>query len=80
MLRSQGIADNQASPVTRLFFYFVKRRLGRIPLGVRIRAFVPKYLRKAAGLDIYCASPGLVSMHLKELAQLKTALMVGCPF
>ena len=80
MLRSQGIPDSQASPLTRVLFYFVKRRLGRVPLGVRIRAFVPKYLRKAASLDMYSASQGLVSMNLKELAQLKTALMVGCPF
>lgn len=80
MPRSQGIQNNQVTPLTRLLFYFVKRRLGRIPVGVRIRAFVPKYLRKAASLDIYGASQGLVSMHLKELAQLKTALMIGCPF
>ena len=80
MLRSQGIQNDQAGPLTRLLFYFVKRRLGHIPLGVRIRAFVPKYLRKAAALDIYSASQGLVSMRLKELAQLKSALMVGCPF
>jgi hypothetical protein len=80
MLRSQGIQDNQASLLTRLLFHFVKRRLRRIPVGVRIRAFVPKYLRTAARMDMYSASQGLVSVHLKELAQLKTALMVGCPF
>jgi hypothetical protein len=31
-------------------------------------------------MDIYSAGRGTVSMHLKELAQLKVAVMVGCPF
>lgn len=31
-------------------------------------------------MDLYGISKGAVPMHLKELAQLKVALMVGCPF
>jgi hypothetical protein len=80
MLRSQGVQDHQVSLLMRLLFFFVKRRLGLVPLGVRIRAFVPKYVRNAARMDIYGASQGRVSVHLKELAQLKTAMMIGCPF
>jgi hypothetical protein len=80
MLRSQGVQDNQASLLTRFIFWLAKRRIHRIPLGLRIRAFDPKFLRNAARMDMYGASKGLVSMHLKELAQLKTALMIGCPF
>jgi hypothetical protein len=47
---------------------------------MRIRAFDRKYLRYAVRLDMYAASEGAVPSHLKELAQLKVALMVGCPF
>jgi hypothetical protein len=31
-------------------------------------------------MDIYAASPGTIPVRLKELAQLKVAMMVGCPF
>jgi len=80
MLRSQGIPDNKAGLLTRIIFWLAKRRLGRIPLGMRIRALDPKFFKHAIRMDLYGASHGTVSTHLKELAQLKTALMVGCPF
>jgi len=78
MPRSEGVQNPDL--LTRLLFFFAKRRLHRVPLGLRIRAFDPKYLRHAARLDMYGAAPGTVPMNLKELAQLKVALMVGCPF
>jgi hypothetical protein len=78
MLRSPGVQDNQASLLTRVVFWFAKRRMGRIHLGLRIRAFDPKFLRNSALMDMHSRSKGSVSLHLKELAQLKTALMVGC--
>jgi hypothetical protein len=80
MSRSQGVQDNQASLLTRILFFFAKRSLGHVPLGMRVRALVPKYFRNAVRMDLYGASKGDVTTHLKELAQLKTALMVGCPF
>ena len=78
MLRSEGIQS--PGLLDRIFFSFAKRKLGRVPLGMRIRAFDRKYLRYAARLDMYATSEGAVPFHLKELAQLKVALMVGCPF
>jgi hypothetical protein len=78
MPRSQGVQN--PGLLTRLLFFFTKRALHRVPLGMRIRAFDPKYLRHAARLDLYSSAKGTVPMHLKELVQLKVALMVGCPF
>ncbi|MGB7845872.1 MAG: hypothetical protein WBL63_09680 [Candidatus Acidiferrum sp.] len=80
MPRSRGVQDNQAGLLTRIIFWFAKRRLGHVPLGMRIRAHDPKYFRNAVRMDLYAASHRLVSMHLKELAQLKVAAMIGCPF
>ena len=80
MSRFEGVQDNQAGLLTRLLFWFAKRALGRVPRGMRVRACDPKYLRRAVRMDLYAASRGSVSMRLKELAQLKVALMVGCPF
>jgi hypothetical protein len=78
MPRSQG--NPHPGLVARIVFYFARRRLGRVPLATRIRAFDPKYLRDALRLDLYGIASKTVPMHLKELAQLKVALMVGCPF
>ena len=80
MVRSQGVQNRQAGLTARVLFFLARRFLGRVPLGMRIRAFDTKYLRNAFRMDLYSAARGVVPMHLKELAQLKTALMVGCPF
>lgn len=80
MQRSEGVQNDQVGLITRILFWFAERRLGKVPVGARIRAFDPKFLRHAVRLDLYSATPGAVPRHLKELAQLKTALMVGCPF
>ena len=80
MPRSEGVQNRQAGLTPRVLFFLAKRFLGRVPLGMRIRAFDTKYLRNTFRMDLYSAAKGVVPMHLKELAQLKTALMVGCPF
>ena len=80
MPRTEGVQDNQAGLLTRILFFFAKRHLGHVPLGMRVRALVPRYFRNAVRMDLYGASKGAVPIHLKELAQLKTALLVGCPF
>jgi hypothetical protein len=75
-----GVQDNEAGLRTRLVFWFVKRKLGRVPLSARIRARDPKLLELAEKMSAHNAKPGAVSPKLKELAQLKVAAMVGCPF
>jgi len=78
MPRSQGVQN--PGLVNGILFWFAKRAFGRVPAGMRIRAFDRTYLRHTARLDLYSARRGTVPMPLKELAQLKVALMVGCPF
>jgi hypothetical protein len=80
MSRSAGVQDNQAALGTRILFWFAKRHLRRIPVGMRIRALDPKLLRASAKMDLYAASERILPMTIKELAQLKVAMLVGCPF
>lgn len=80
MNRATGVQDSEAGLRTRLVYWLVKRRLGRVPLRVRIRARDPKLLMLAGRMDLNVASRGVVPQKLKELAQLKVAAMVGCPF
>jgi hypothetical protein len=80
VVRSQGVQDNEAGLLTRIIFWLAKRRLGRVPLGLRVRALDSKLFRHIVRMDLYAASQGAIPMRLKELAQLKVAMMVGCPF
>jgi hypothetical protein len=77
--RTEGVKDDEAGLRTKLIFWRVKRRLGRIPLSSRIQARDLKLLRLSSELSGHIAGPGKVSPKLKEIAQLKVAVMVGCP-
>lgn len=80
MNRATGVPDGEAGLRTKLVYWLVKRRLGRVPLGLRIRARDPKLLVLAGKMDLHIACRGAIPTKLKELAQLKVAAMVGCPF
>ena len=78
--RTEGVGDDQAGLWAKLIFWRVRRRLGRIPLSSRIHARDPKLLLLNSEMSRHLAAPGKVPTKLKELAQLKVAAMVGCPF
>ena len=78
--RGTGVSDRDASLRTRIIYWLVKRKLGKIPLGVRIRARDPKLLELSGRMDMRIAKPESVPAVLTELAQIKVAVMVGCPF
>jgi len=80
MSRTQGVQDGEAGLRIRIIFWLLKRYLGHVPTGARIRARDPKLLELAVKMDAYTARRGKVSPKLKELAQIKVATMVGCPF
>ena len=75
MSRSQGVGN--PSLLSRALFWFAKRALGRVPLGMRIRAFDPQYLRNAVRMDLYATRRGTVPAHLKELARQIRAQFLG---
>ena len=80
MTRAIGVSDRQAGLRTRFIYWLVKRRLGRISPAVRIRARDPKLLVLAGRMDLHTAASSTIPANLKELAQIKVAVMVGCPF
>jgi hypothetical protein len=80
VVRSEGVHDNEAGLLTRIIFWLTKRRIGRVPLGMRVRARDPKLFRNVVRMDLYAVSQRAIRPRLKELAQLKVAMMVGCPF
>ena len=79
-VRSRGVQDEEAGARTRVLFRRAEQRFGHVPLPARILARDPKLLELSAKMNLHTAAPGAVSPKLKELAQLKVAMMVGCPF
>jgi hypothetical protein len=78
MNRAIGISDQEAGLRTRIIYWLVKRRRARIHLGMRLRAHDPKLLELACRMDVH-NSAGKLPLVLKELAQVKVAVMVGYP-
>jgi hypothetical protein len=79
MNRGIGVPDKVAGLRTRIIYWLVERRRGRVHLGVRLRAHDSKLLELACRMDLHAASAGTVPLVLKELAQIKVAVLVGCP-
>ena len=80
MSRASGVQENRTAAPTRDILAKVKRKLGHVTPGIRIRALDPKLLRASVEMDFYIVSKSKISGTLKELAQLKVATMTGCPF
>lgn len=80
MSRIEGLQDNEVGIRTRLIFKRISRRYGSIPLSARIRAYDLDLLRVSEKMSAHNARSETVAPKLKELAQIKVAAMVGCPF
>lgn len=65
---------------TRLVYSLVKRKLGRVVKPVQIVAHHPRIFWGYAQMEQSLVSSRSVDAALKDLAQLRVATLVGCPF
>jgi hypothetical protein len=77
--RTTGVRDHEAGVFTKLIFWRAKCRYGHVPLSTRIRAKDSKLLALAELMSRYTSARGILPPKLKELPQLKVAMLVGCP-
>jgi hypothetical protein len=80
MDRAQGVGDREAGWLTKLVYRALRRGIGVVPKSKRLAAFHTPTLLASSWMDAVCAGARTVSATLKELAQLKVAMMAGCPF
>jgi hypothetical protein len=79
MARIQGVLKDKASVVIRLLYWAVQRRVGRVSEMWQISALVPK-LGWARGIfELLLDRSYLVDRRIRKLAEIKTAMIVGCP-
>jgi hypothetical protein len=61
-------------------YWLTKRKLGRVVMPVQIVAHHSRLLWGYVQMEQSLASSRLVDPGLKDLAQLRVATLVGCPF
>jgi hypothetical protein len=75
------IAGAPARGLLRRFIYFVTRRkLGRVPMPVKIHAHGGALLVGMGMHEVALARAHRVDARLKGVAQLRVGSLVGCPF
>lgn len=84
MARIPGAPQNQGGPLRRLLVGIVysvtRRRLGHVIMPVQVTAHHGKIFWGYIQMERSQMGSKLVSHKLKELAQLRVATLVGCPF
>ena len=66
--------------VARLGFWLARRRLGKVPDHMRIKAHHPRLLRAYGHMEMGQDAARTVDPALKLLAQIRTAMRIGCPY
>jgi len=80
MERAKGIAMGDAGWIARLIYRALKKRIGIVPKSKMLAAYDTGGLLASTWMDSVCASAKSIPVTLKELAQLKVAMLAGCPF
>ena len=80
MDRIKGVGESEAGLIGRLIYRALKKRIGLVPKSKLLIAHHTPTLVAGSWLDAINAAARTVPPVLKELAQLKVAMMAGCPF
>ena len=80
MDRMKGVTLADAGWITKLVYRALKKRLGLVPKSKTLAAYHTSGLLVSTWMDAICGSATSIPIALKELAQLKVAMLAGCPF
>jgi hypothetical protein len=65
---------------TRIVYRMTRKKVGRVVMPVQLVAHHAKLLWGYGQMEQAFASSHLVAAGLKDLAQLRVATLIGCPF
>src|SRR5436190_13446532 len=80
MDRVIGVTAEKAGWIARLIYSVLRKRIGLVPKSKTLIAHHTPTLLASSWMDAINASANTVPPILKELAQLKVAMLAGCPF
>lgn len=76
--RVPGVPRENANPFARAAYWYARRRFGSVPEPVRVAAQHAGVLGAMGAFETFVERWRRVDDHLKELAWMKVATMVGC--
>lgn len=80
MARIQGVEPSKGGILVRAAYYLTKRKLGRVVMPVKVVSHHPRLLRAYAHMELGQEAAKTVDSAIKTLAQIKVAMLIGCPF
>ena len=80
MARIQVLEAKQAGPFVRLAYWLTRRKVGKVVAPIKILAHHPRLLRAVAHMELGQEAANAVFPRIKALVNIKTAMMIGCPF
>ena len=80
MDRITGVPQKQAGWIAKLIYRALNRSIGLVPKSKTLAAHHTPTLIASTWMDAIVAPARSVPIGYKELAQLKVAVMAGCPF
>ena len=80
MSRLQDVQRRKPGWFARLVFWAARRKLGRVPGPVAVLNANPGLLAGVGAFETALDKADRAPARAKSLAQLQTALLVGCPF
>ncbi len=78
MARIEEVAKERTSILSRINFWAVRRRLGRVSETWKIIAHVPRLQIGRGIFELLLDGSRLVPHRLRRLADVKTAMLIGC--
>ena len=79
-MRIQGLSEENAADQARPFYELARQRFGKLPDPLTVMAYNPAVLSAHVKYDESFNRSELVDKGLKELAQIKVATLIGCPW
>jgi len=76
----EGVSEDTATGITKEVYSATRQRLGKVPETFKIHALSPMALRAMMEFKACFDRFELVDAKLMALAELKAALLIGCPF
>jgi hypothetical protein len=86
MARIAGVEPHEASWLTRIIYWFVRRKMAkivgqkRVVEPVKVTAHHSRLLKALGQMEMGQDAARSVSATLKGLASLRAATLIGCPF
>ena len=80
MARIRGVQPDEANWFTKFVYWMTKRKAGRVIVPTQVTAHHTRLLRAMGEMEMGQAAAKAVDATLKELASIKAATLIGCPF